>query len=661
MLGISLYKWKLSYRLIIPTSTLLLIIFLTLYIFTNYTIGNNLKKTSEESLKAQVDTAWHIINESRLSALEKLNSDLKVFNYMFYNTWGRLEVTGKKIEMNVFNPLTGAKEKVLIPQWNMRNSSIQNKFDKVDQVKALVGGTATIYQRTKNGFLRIATNVKDKNDTRVVGTYLPNESLAVQEILKGKTYKGRDFLVDDWYLTAYEPIRINGEIQGILSVGVNEKNIQKIKTALKAITFGESGHFFVMDLHGNMIIHKTKEGQNVADEDYAQSMISLKESVGEEYIDGSNQITAYKYYQDFNWILVSAVESEEFITKIQEDLKITTAYSFVIAIIILSLALYFASRTVTVPVNQVLTRLRDIAEGEGDLTKRLQVRGEAEVGELAKWFNRFVENIQSVIQDIGMNSSVLAASTDELTKSSGSMKRNSSEVSNSEASTSASITQSSQTIHEMSTSLQQTAKKMQELQVITTGTEKDGSMGIDVINRTYKAMDKIEISSRHIDGIVGVITDIANQIDLLSLNAAIEAAHAGEFGKGFAIVAEQVSNLANRSNNAVVEIRKLISEGNLSIIEGKRVIEQTGQVLENIVEQVQDITHNVKEVATTITEHDIGIRELAKGSEDISYASDKNALRLEDLSKSIDENNSTISRIKDIADQLESQVSRFKV
>ena len=661
MFGFSLHKWKLSYRLIIPTITILLLIFLSLYKIIGFSISRNNNITTQERLKSQLDTAWHIVDQSHQKALETLNSNLNVFHYLFYNSWGKLKVSGTKIEMSVVNPQTMTTEKMMVPQWKLGNKSVQNNSDKVDLIKSITGGIATIYQKTDHGFLRISTNIRNKSGKRLTGTFTLNDSPVIKSILSGKSYKSLEYIVDDWYLTAYEPIQISGDIQGILSMAVKVKHTKKIKTTLKSIYFGETGHFFVMDLYGNLIIHESKEGQNVIDENDTQTMIALKEGVLEDDSGGRKQIIAFKYYQDFNWILVSKVETDAFIGDIQKNLVVTIIYVFIITIIILSLTLYFTSKSVSDPINRVITGLQDITEGEGDLTKRLAIQGETEARELTKWFNRFMEKIQSTFRDISTNSSILITSAEKLAQTSNAIKLNSSDVVNSEIDTSTSMTQSSNTIREMSLSLQKTASKMQELQHITNATEKDSSQGIDVIGRTYKAMDKIEVSSRHIDGIVNVITDIANQIDLLSLNAAIEAAHAGEFGTGFAIVAEQVSNLANRSNNAVIEIRKLISEGNLSIIEGKRVIEQTGQVLEHIVHQVQDITGNVKEISTTIAEHDLGIRELAKGSEEINSVSNRNVNLLESLSQSIDHNKDTITEIKEIADQLEHQVTRFKI
>jgi len=661
MLGFSFYKWKLSYRLIIPTITILLLIFLSLYILTGLSIDRSINKTTKESLIAQINTAWHIVDDSRQNALERLNSNLNLFHYLFYTAWGKLKIPGTKIEMAIVNPLTMAREKVIVPQWKLGNKSIQNEYDKVDKIKSMTGDIATIYQKTDLGFLRISTNIKNKTGKRLTGTFAANASPAIQNVLRGKRYKNREYMIDDWYLTAYEPIRIGGEVKGILSIAVKENNLRQIKRALKSITFGKTGYFFVMDLNANLIIHNSKEGLSVAKEDYAQTMIDLKEGIIEDYIDGKKQIMAFKYYQNFNWILVSTVATDEFFGGIQRHLAVIIAYLFIITLVILSIALYFTSKTVSDPINEVLVRLQDITEGEGDLTKRIKTKDEAEVKELAEWLNRFLEKIQITLQNISTNSAILTASTEELAQTSNFIKQNSSDVADSETSTSTSIALNSNTIQAVSSSLQQTARKMQELQDISIDTEKDGSQGIDVISKTYNAMDKMEVSSRHIDGIVNVITDIANQIDLLSLNAAIEAAHAGEFGKGFAIVAEQVSNLAHRSNSAVVEIRKLISEGNLSIIEGKRVIEQTGQVLEHVVHQVQNITKSVKEISTTISEHDTGIQVLVKGSEEISSASDKNVNLLEDLSHSIDENKDTIAKIKETTDQLETQVSRFKI
>ncbi|MBU3917984.1 hypothetical protein KKA14_20850, partial [bacterium] len=273
---------------------------------------------------------------------------------------------------------------------------------------------------------------------------------------------------------------------------------------------------------------------------------------------------------------------------------------------------------------------------------------------------QLTKDIQEIINEIGINSSSLASASNELSQTSNIMNNNADQISISETQTSASINQSTTTIQELSASLKETSKNMRDLRKQTLLSEEVGKRGSEIIAQSNAMISKIEENSSKIEDITLIITDIAEQTNLLSLNAAIEADKAGEFGKGFAIVAEEVGSLAEGSNKAAIRINELIKKSDVDVKKGKEIITSTGEVIESIIEYVRKISLQISEMVISLSEQDIGTREVARGSEEISSKSDKNVELLTRLASLISENDQTISNLSRIADKLDTQVTLYR-
>lgn len=291
------------------------------------------------------------------------------------------------------------------------------------------------------------------------------------------------------------------------------------------------------------------------------------------------------------------------------------------------------------PIQNVVNMIKDIAEGEGDLTKRIEVKSQDEVGELAKWFNTFIEKLHQIIGQVATASLSVASAATEIAASSeeiaAGMERQQQQTS-----------QVSAAVEEMSASVIEVAQKAAEASVKATGAGDQAATGGEVVSRTVDGIRAVsdqvnesavavgELGKRgeEIGEIISVINDIADQTNLLALNAAIEAARAGEHGRGFAVVADEVRKLAERTTKATEEvgesIRAIQSEttkavdrmqsGQERVDEGVQLAEQAGEALGVIVNESQALAGMIQSIAAAAEEQSAASTEVAQTVESIN-------------------------------------------
>ena len=326
-----------------------------------------------------------------------------------------------------------------------------------------------------------------------------------------------------------------------------------------------------------------------------------------------------------NWLsknLISSVQS------LQTRARVAEASFLVIALIAGALALFMAfviARNITTALGQTLDALKDIAEGEGDLTRRLNESGRDEIAQVAIAFNKFSGKIENMVSEIKNSANSINISSNEIATGNLDLSQRTEEQASS-------LEETASSMEEMTSTVKQNADNARQANQLAMSTREGAEKGGNVLANAVDAMGEISSSSKEIADIIGVIDEIAFQTNLLALNAAVEAARAGEQGRGFAVVASEVRTLAGRSADAAKEIKALISDSVQKVELGSSLVDQSGKTLEEIVSGVKKVTDIIAEIAASSQEQANGIEQVNSAVMQMDEMTQQNAALVEEAS-----------------------------
>ncbi|MGB3210658.1 MAG: methyl-accepting chemotaxis protein [Desulforhopalus sp.] len=363
----------------------------------------------------------------------------------------------------------------------------------------------------------------------------------------------------------------------------------------------------------------------------------------------------------------------------------------VIGLILLAIGLTYpiVSIGIVKPIHTMIAMLKDIAEGEGDLTKRIIDNSGDETEEMAGWFNQFVGKVQNIIRDVAENAGTLYNSSQSLTTVSKQMATNAAQTSDTANSVAAASEQ-------MSANMQSVAAAMEEastnVSMVAAATEQMSSTINEIAENTEKARDitgsavaktqsassqvgELGRAAREIGKVVETITEISSQVDLLALNATIEAARAGDAGKGFAVVAGEIKELARQTAEASGEIKDRVegiqtnTEGTVSEINDvSEVVNEINAIVATIASAVEEQSATTSEIVSNVSQASVGLTEVNENVAQSSQVSSEIARDINDvtrssgdISKGCSEVNTSSEELAALAEQLNQMVNTFKV
>jgi methyl-accepting chemotaxis protein len=318
-------------------------------------------------------------------------------------------------------------------------------------------------------------------------------------------------------------------------------------------------------------------------------------------------------------------------------------------------------KQVSGPLQMLTQRLRDIAEGEGDLTKRLEIVSKDELGEVSKWFNVFMDKLEDVIRRVADNSHLVAGATEKLSATSQQITANSQETSSQANVVSNAAQQVSQNLQTVATGAEEMGSSIREIAKNATEAAKIATSAVKVAETANTTVSKLGDSSTEIGQVIKVITSIAQQTNLLALNATIEAARAGEAGKGFAVVANEVKELAKETAKATEDISRKIEAIQ---DDTKAAVEAIGSIT-GIITKINDISNTiataVEEQNATTNEMVRNVSEAARGSGEITSNINGVAQAAESTSRGATDTQNAAQQLVETSGELQRLIEQFKV
>jgi methyl-accepting chemotaxis protein len=470
-------------------------------------------------------------------------------------------------------------------------------------------------------------------------------------------------------------LAVGHAIEGITD---KEQRIEVIRKLIDDIRFEEdkSGYFFVYEGTVNVALppKKAVQGKDLNDTKDANGVYLVRElrdlaksgggflewiwpkpGAGDtpklgyaESIPGTQMWIGTGVYLD-NIDVYKAQMTENIQSQVTKNLTTMLITAGVIFVGIISLCLIIVFGLVNA-LKLMIVNFKDIAEGEGDLTKRIEIKSKDEIAELAGWFNIFIEKLQGIIGSIANNTKTLGDEAVTLSSVANALSSNSQDTSNRSDTVataaeemSANLNNVAAAMEESTTNTSMVASAAEEMTAtineiaVNSGQASDiSAKAVAQAEATSKQMEKLGSSAHAISKVTETITEISEQTNLLALNATIEAARAGEAGKGFAVVANEIKELAKQTAEATLDIKRKIEDVQVT----------TEKTVANI-EEITTVINNVNEIVETIT---TAVGEQSKATEEI-------AMNINQAADGLGEVNENVSQISVVAATITSEIA----
>jgi methyl-accepting chemotaxis protein len=454
---------------------------------------------------------------------------------------------------------------------------------------------------------------------------------------------------------------------------------------------GKSGYAFVIDRNGLVIAHKDAGNvfklnalETAGVSDFAKNMVAGKTAVDDYVMNGVPKVAGYAPINATGWSIALTLPTGEYLAASNEVRTIVFLVG-AIAIVAAFLIYLLFSRTITKPLTRGVLFAQTVAGG--DFSQRLDITRRDEVGMLADALNTMSARLKDMIATIIDSADQVAASSEEISASAqqlaeGSQSQASTleetsasveeltasvdQVSGNAQSQAAAVEQGTASMTQVKKSIDDISRSLTEISSLAAQSVDKAVEGARAVTEVVEGISLISESSEKIGGIVDVIADIADQTNLLSLNASIEAARAGEHGRGFAVVADEVSKLAERSSTSTKEIGALIKESVRNVAQGVDTARGSQTAMEEIRGASQKVKEMIVGLAEAMTQQVGAVKELARAldnvnemSQSISAATEEQTSNAKQVAKAVENVNDITQSAASAAEEMSSSTEQL--
>jgi len=522
-----------------------------------------------------------------------------------------------------------------------------------------------------------AQQIKDRNRAATVfwisresGKYLSEQGLlrtldkgaASDQWFYGFLAGGKPYTLDidkEPGATAYQ-LFINTRVetadgkQAVAGVGLA---VDALADTIRSYKVGKSGFVYLVRANGTVLIHR--DPALVDGKHLLQNLPGFTPELSATLLGGApfahatytgaagKQFVASSFVPELNLYVVAEVPQAEVLGNVTRSATVSALVAGLVGGGIGLFAIFLISRAIAAPVSRAAQMLGEIASGQGDLSRRMPVESQDEIGALAHAFNRFVSSLNTTIGEVRDSTTAIAGASSEI--ASGNL-----DLSSRTEAQASNLEETAAAMEQLTSTVRQNADNARQANALVSAASDHAIQGGEVVGQVVATMAAITASSNKIADIIGVIDGIAFQTNILALNAAVEAARAGEQGRGFAVVASEVRNLAQRSTAAAREIKSLIDDSVANVTAGNQLVGGAGTTMQQIVASVQGVAGLMAEIASASHEQSQGIGQINESIVQMDDATQRNAALVEEAA-------AAAQSLQDQAARLAQVVSVFKL
>jgi methyl-accepting chemotaxis protein-2 (aspartate sensor receptor) len=640
--------------------------------------------TSEETMLANLDAQLGMLEAS----LNTLHKDAE--RSLVSAVAGLAQLAPPPYSLHPNEPVSVGDRQA--PMLRAAGAPLSGHHQACDQVSAIVGGVCSIFARQGEDFVRVSSTVKKPDGSRAVGTLLDRKGAAYAAAMKGEDSLSVSIVQGKTFMALYRPIKDDQQqVIGVIAVGYDlTERLATFKAQLASLRIGETGYFIVIDAapgdrQGTFIIHPALEGKNGrgskdADGNLLTDTILEKKNGTIHYrwlnpgeSGAREKVAAFRHVASWNWIIVGGSYMEELTRSGKQMIYALLAGLVLQALAMIGLIAWLFARQIGHPLETARAVIAGIADG--DLSHRVTTEREDEIGAMLHSVETMRTSLSAMIGATRLAAKELgdrAAALSQAARHSGASAQEQS----------ASASSIATAIEQLHASLTVVDRNAAEVKQFADQANEQSRLGGRVISQATAEMRQIAervgqssavvqalaTEAGNIGEIVRVIQSLAEQTNLLALNAAIEAARAGEAGRGFAVVADEVRKLAEGTRQATegisgvvgniqahsTEAAQSMEAASAQVVQGVQLADEAQSSIETISRGADDLTSQLNAITSSLREQNVAGTEIARNVETVARKSEETA---QDAHQVADE----VARMEALARELGATVERFRL